>query len=211
MPRGRPVVPVSLSVEEKNQLLSIARSRSLPHGVVQTGTDRAGLFRRQVQHRHCQAHGTEQHHGRQVAPPLPRARPGRPARRTASRAAPNPRGRARRRSDQHGPADQAARCHAVERAQHGPTYRHLQNHRATLVRSVRRTTAPPTPLQTVHRSVLHRESARHCRAVPQSARPCRGVVCGRKDPDPGASAHPTDAADGTWKVVLVRWTVRGAD
>ena len=35
MPRGRPVVPVSLNVEEKNQLLSIARSRSLPHGVVQ--------------------------------------------------------------------------------------------------------------------------------------------------------------------------------
>ncbi len=35
MPRGRPVVPVSLNVEEKNQLLSIARSRSLPHRVVQ--------------------------------------------------------------------------------------------------------------------------------------------------------------------------------
>ena len=35
MPRGRPVSPINLSDEEKNQLLSIARSRSLPHGVVQ--------------------------------------------------------------------------------------------------------------------------------------------------------------------------------
>ena len=35
MPRGRPVVPIVLSEEEKTQLLSIARSRSLPHGVVQ--------------------------------------------------------------------------------------------------------------------------------------------------------------------------------
>ena len=35
MPRGRPVAPISLDAEEKNQLLSVARSRSLPHGVVQ--------------------------------------------------------------------------------------------------------------------------------------------------------------------------------
>ena len=35
MPRGRPVVPIVLSDEQKNQLLSIARSRSLPHGLVQ--------------------------------------------------------------------------------------------------------------------------------------------------------------------------------
>ncbi len=35
MPRGRPVVPIALSDEQKNQLLSIARSRSLPHGLVQ--------------------------------------------------------------------------------------------------------------------------------------------------------------------------------
>ena len=35
MPRGRPVAPISLDVEAKNQLLSVARSRSLPHGVVQ--------------------------------------------------------------------------------------------------------------------------------------------------------------------------------
>ena len=35
MPRGRPVAPVSLNEEEKSHLLSIARSRSLPHAVVQ--------------------------------------------------------------------------------------------------------------------------------------------------------------------------------
>ncbi|MCY3819678.1 MAG: IS630 family transposase [Gammaproteobacteria bacterium] len=35
MPRGRPVAPMSLDIEEKNQLLGVARSRSLPHGVVQ--------------------------------------------------------------------------------------------------------------------------------------------------------------------------------
>ena len=34
MPRGRPVAPIVLDVEEKNQLLSFARSRSLPHGLV---------------------------------------------------------------------------------------------------------------------------------------------------------------------------------
>lgn len=37
MPRGRPVVPIVLYDEQKNQLLSIARSRSVPHGVVQRG------------------------------------------------------------------------------------------------------------------------------------------------------------------------------
>ena len=34
MPRGRPIAPVTLNRDEKNQLLSIARSRSLPHGIV---------------------------------------------------------------------------------------------------------------------------------------------------------------------------------
>ncbi len=34
MPRGRPVAPIVLDVEERNQLLSVARSRSLPHGIV---------------------------------------------------------------------------------------------------------------------------------------------------------------------------------
>ena len=35
MPRGRPVLPIVLSDEENRHLLGIARSRSLPHGVVQ--------------------------------------------------------------------------------------------------------------------------------------------------------------------------------
>ena len=35
MPRGRPIEPVVLNDEAKSQLLSIARSRSLPHGIVQ--------------------------------------------------------------------------------------------------------------------------------------------------------------------------------
>ena len=34
MPRGRPAAPISLDAEEKNQLLGVARSRSLPHGIV---------------------------------------------------------------------------------------------------------------------------------------------------------------------------------
>ena len=34
MPRGRPTVPIVLSDDEKHELLGIARSRSLPHGVV---------------------------------------------------------------------------------------------------------------------------------------------------------------------------------
>ena len=35
MARGRPVAPIVLNDDEKSELLSIARSRSLPHGVVQ--------------------------------------------------------------------------------------------------------------------------------------------------------------------------------
>jgi putative transposase len=35
MPRGRPIAPIVLSDDEKSQLLSLARSRSLPHGLVQ--------------------------------------------------------------------------------------------------------------------------------------------------------------------------------
>jgi len=34
MPRGRPAAPVALNEEEKSQLLGIARSRALPHGIV---------------------------------------------------------------------------------------------------------------------------------------------------------------------------------
>ena len=34
MPRGRPIEPVVLTDDEKDQLLSLANSRSLPHGVV---------------------------------------------------------------------------------------------------------------------------------------------------------------------------------
>ena len=34
MPRGRPVQPVVLTGEEKAQLVSLANSRSLPHGLV---------------------------------------------------------------------------------------------------------------------------------------------------------------------------------
>lgn len=35
MPRGRPVSPIQLSDDENSQLLSLANSRSLPHGLVQ--------------------------------------------------------------------------------------------------------------------------------------------------------------------------------
>ena len=35
MPRGRPVAPVVLTDDEETQLLSLANSRSLPHGLVQ--------------------------------------------------------------------------------------------------------------------------------------------------------------------------------
>ena len=34
MPRGRPITPLVLREEDQAQLLSIAQSRSLPHGVV---------------------------------------------------------------------------------------------------------------------------------------------------------------------------------
>ena len=34
MPRGRPIEPVVLTDDEKDRLLSLANSRSLPHGVV---------------------------------------------------------------------------------------------------------------------------------------------------------------------------------
>ncbi len=34
MPRGRPTTPIKLNEHEKDQLLGIARSRSLPHGIV---------------------------------------------------------------------------------------------------------------------------------------------------------------------------------
>lgn len=35
MPRGRPLAPITLSDDEKRQLLSLANSRALPHGLVQ--------------------------------------------------------------------------------------------------------------------------------------------------------------------------------
>ena len=35
MPRGRPMEPVVLTDDEESQFLSLANSRSLPHGLVQ--------------------------------------------------------------------------------------------------------------------------------------------------------------------------------
>ena len=35
MPRGRPIEPIVLTDDEESQLLSLANSRSLPHGLVQ--------------------------------------------------------------------------------------------------------------------------------------------------------------------------------
>lgn len=34
MPKGRPKVPVVLPAEDRQQLVAVARSRSLPHGLV---------------------------------------------------------------------------------------------------------------------------------------------------------------------------------
>ncbi len=67
---------------------------------------------------------------------------------------------------------------------------------APAVQTVWVAAAPAEELQAVHRSVLCREGARHCRLVPEPARLRAGALGGREEPDSGAQSHPAVAAHG---------------
>ena len=81
----------------------------------------------------------------------------------------------------------------LEHAHAGAGHGHFQEHGAALARPLRRHTPPGADLQALGRPVLHREGARHRRALPQPARPRDGPVREREVADSGAQSHPADS------------------
>ena len=55
-------------------------------------------------------------------------------------------------------------------------------------------TAAAAAFQALDGSIFRRESTGYCRSVLKSPGKCRGVVCGREEPDSSPRAHPADAA-----------------
>ena len=170
MALGRPLPPLVLSDEEVQQLQSIANSRSYPHSLVQraqivlacgageTNTaiaNRMGLtgmtvgkWRKRYRDLGLEGLHDELRSGRprtyeddQVAEVINRAR------------------------------HQTRRWqHPLERPLTGPRHRHLQKHGAPLAADLLGAAAPAEAFQAVDGSVLCRESPRHRRSIPQSAR-----------------------------------------
>ena len=195
MPCGHSLAPLTFTDEQQDQLSGIAHSATLPYALVQRarmilasaeGLTNAAVARRVgvtpqtvgKWRRRFRAAGIQGLHDE--------LRPGRP--RTYD-------------DDKVAAVISRALRETPDAATHWSTHAgacrgHCQEHGAALVRFVRGQAALGEDLQAVHRPVLHRESARHCRVVPQPAGPRDGPVCGREVADSGAQSHPADAADG---------------
>jgi hypothetical protein len=120
--------------------------------------------------------GDRQAHGRQMAQPLCRGAPRRPARRAAAGGAPADRRRRDRRDDPHDAGEPAGGGDALEPALHGPsdglcTFDHPPD-----LAGVRAAAAPAGNLQAVERPDVRREGARHRRPLSRSAGPGAGAV-----------------------------------
>ena len=179
MPRGRPIEPVVLTDDEKDQLLSLANSRSLPHGVVR----RAQIVLACAQ---GEANASIARRMRLTMPPLASGgsaiacKGSRGCTMNCARAGPepmtmngSPRSSTPRSRPNHPMAPPIGACR-------GRAKRRLQEHRATLVQSVRHPTPPPALLQALQRPLLRREGARYRRPLSQPARPRRRAVVDEK-------------------------------
>ena len=73
MPRGRPMEPLVLTDDEESQLLSLANSRSLPHGLVQRARIVLACAQGEANTSIARRMRLEQCHRRQMAKALPHA------------------------------------------------------------------------------------------------------------------------------------------
>ena len=174
MPHGPKLPPLTLSDEQRDQLRGVARSTSLPHGLVLRArmilASAEGLTNRAVAERV----GASPPSGGQVASTLPRARRPRPARRAPPRSSPQLRRREGRRSDQPCPARDAGQRRKLEPAPVGRSRGRLQDHRAALVLALWHQASSGSDVQVVHRSrssrsvTMRRRRSRSCGPRPPS-------------------------------------------
>lgn len=90
--------------------------------------------------------------------------------------------------------DQTEGSHPLEHALFGPGNRAEPRHHRPDLAGLWAAAAPAGQLQTLPRSVLRREGARHRRTVYEPAGARLGAVCGREEPMPGLGAFPAAVA-----------------
>ena len=197
MARGRPLPPLTVSPDVREEFASLARSRSLPAGLVSARPDRAAVRRGPGQYDGGRAGRRQPPDGRPVARALPHSR--------ASWACTTNTGRDGRAPSRTRHLDDCC-CrrrwrtrppdgrHALDLPHHGRGHRGVEVHGAAHLDRVRHPAPPAEALPTLHRSLLCREGPRHRRPLSQPARPCPGPVRRREEPDPGLGAHPAPPA-----------------
>ena len=193
---GRKGIEVVVSELEREQLLSMSRSRSLPHSLVRRAkivlmaADGHTTTEIAMQ---CEltppaiTHWKKRFVAQGLAGLHDEARPGRP-----------------RTHDDEAVAELLARV--LHGKPDGATHWSVRSAAAQTgdfekfgcpVSVAVRYTAPSfKELQAVYRFILRREGARYCRTVPEPAHQRPGAVRRREEPVSGAGAHAADAADG---------------
>src|SRR5437762_635907 len=83
---------------------------------------------------------------------------------------------------------------ALEHARLGPSHRAQPHDDQPDLARLRSAASSHRYLQTIARSLAHRESARHCGSVHEPARSRLGLLRGREEPDSGAGPHTTAIA-----------------
>ena len=198
MPRGRPIEPVVLTDDEKDQLLSLANSRSLPHGVVRRaqivlacaqGEANASIARRMRLSDATVGKWRKRYRMQGIEGLHDELRAGRPRTHDDERVA-----EVINTALQTKPPDGATHWSVRAMAeQSGVSKSTVQRWFSLFAIQL---FPPPALLQALQRPLLRREGARYRRPLSQPARPRRRAVCRRENPGPGAQPHPTDAADG---------------
>src|SRR2546422_2557156 len=177
MAMGRPKAALVLSPEGREQLESLASSRSLPAGLVNRGADHSDECFGKNEPADCPAVGTGERYGGQVAAPIPGAGCDRVARRVASGPPSSDQRRARGPVGSQNAGDETAKRHALEHPADRTPDATVEVHRAPHLAGVRIAAASPAAFQPLERSVLRREGARHRGVVSASPRTCSGFVC----------------------------------
>ena len=199
MPRGRPIEPVVLTDDEKDQLLSLANSRSLPHGVVRRaqivlacaqGEANASIARRMRLSDATVGKWRKRYRMQGIEGLHDELRAGRPRTHDDERVA-----EVINTALQTKPPDWG---HPLERARHGRAKRRLQEHRATLVQSVRHPTPPPALLQALQRPLLRREGARYRRPLSQTRPTTPSCSVSTRKPRSRRSTAPNRCCRWAW-------------
>ena len=174
MPRR--ATPIVLNHDEKSQLLSLAQSRALPHGLVQRaqivlacaeGEPGNAIAARLRLNKNTVAKWRKRYVEYGLEGLHDELRAGRPRSHDDERVA-EVINTALQSNRPPGPTDATRRVCADRR---------LKEHRTTVVQPVRGAAPATTYVQVIHRPLLHRKGARYRRVIPEPARPRGGPVC----------------------------------